>query len=296
MTYRVDGNHLSDRDVGLPRGRRYSPPRRLMRLAGPKRVATPRRAGAWTLGATNELVGLLPALRLAGNLVCPDPPHRMRPAVGTNFAASPPCRRSSPTTHFPTEASRSATPPSRRRAVVGTVAEFTATQERLGQSRRARRGLDGAGLRVRPNWLGRTRPFADEVMMSVRFGCRALPWPPRRATSLHCSATATAVWWTAGSIPPTREVPVVLRRPIGAQPRDRGWGPAGDLDDPAALKRSSSTMFEVAMVGTPTPVRVQRRITFARPAPVRARRRSPDNVHPKDVRQLWHLREGTSPT
>ena len=62
-------------------------------------------------------------------------------------------------------------------------------------------------------------------------------------------------------------------------------------------KRSSSTMFEVAMVGTPyTGVRAERRITFARSSGfVLVDDRLTSSTR-RTFRQLWHLREGTSPT
>jgi len=181
--------------------------------------------------------------------------------------------------------------------IVGTVAEFAATAGLSGPKPASTSRLYGAGFGfVRTGW-GETRPFADEVMLTVRFG-------PARRFHGHNDGSSITLYGNGGSVildsGQYSIIPSPYRKYFVSPSAHNVVTVDGvrrrSAETSLRWKRESPTMFEMAMTGQPyVGVTSMRRVTFSRSMGyvvvddrVKASRRT-------TFRQLWHLREGTSP-
>jgi hypothetical protein len=183
------------------------------------------------------------------------------------------------------------------RAIPGTAAEYAATQGASGPRPTSTSRVYGAGFTFARTGWGEERPFADETMLTIRHG-------PARYAHGHEDGTSITLYAYGGS--------VLLdsgKYTYEAGPDRRYFvrGPAHNLvtvDDatrtPSSTsvrwKRSSPTMLELMMSTSPyAGVRAERRVTFSRPSGFVVVDDRLTATSRRTFRQLWHLREGTSP-
>ncbi len=187
---------------------------------------------------------------------------------------------------------------SRAQSIAGTPAEFAATQGASGPKPTSTSRVYGAGFAfVRTGW-GESRPYADETMISIRFG-------PARRFHGHDDGTSVTLYGYGGTVLHDSGVFDIT---AGAYRRyfiGRAAHNLVTVDGLTALKaatsvrwkRSSSTMFELAMTQKPyTGVTSQRRVTFSRQLGYVLVEDRLSATKSRTFRQLWHLREGSRPT
>ena len=154
--YRVDGNHALNQDVGLLEVGCYLRRDDWMRLAA-KRVATLVGRSVDPSGATNEQSVFYELYNYSRYSYARTRLTECGQPVGTNFArvAAMPTFLAHATLPDGTYVPLGDTTKSKASRLVGTVAEFAATQGASGPKPTSTSRLYGAGFRVRPNWLGR---------------------------------------------------------------------------------------------------------------------------------------------
>lgn len=189
------------------------------------------------------------------------------------------------------------TDPSPARAIVGTAAEFAATRGASGPRPTSTSRVYGAGFAfVRTGW-GDDRAFGDETMMSVRFG-------PARDIHGHEDGTSITLYGYGDSV----LLDSGKYSYAGGSFRSYFVGRSAHnlvTVDGAQLnpsrtsvrwKRSSPTMLELMLAATPyVGIRSERRLTFSRTAGYVVVDDRLAASSSRTFRQLWHLREATSP-
>lgn len=190
------------------------------------------------------------------------------------------------------------TNPSRASAIVGTPAEFAATQGAAGPRPSSTSRVYGAGYAfVRTGW-GERRAFADEVLMSVRFG-------PGRVFHGHEDGTAITLYGYGAPVlldsamysiePGPYRRYFVGRRAHNVVTVD---GATSRPEEPTSVlwKRSSDRLFELSMTGRPyAGVTANRRVTFSRALGYAIIDDRLTASSRRTFRQLWHLRPGAWP-
>lgn len=186
----------------------------------------------------------------------------------------------------------------RAMAIPGTWAEYAATQGASGPKPSSTSRVYGAGYAfVRTGW-GESRPFADETYLSLKFG------PARRFHGHDDGSSITLYGYGAPVIldsgmftinPGPYRTYFVGRRAHNVVTVD-GLAFDRTARTDVRWKRSSATLFELAVKSKPyAGVAAERRVTFSRGmgyALVDDRMAASTT---RTYRQLWHLREGTSP-
>jgi hypothetical protein len=184
------------------------------------------------------------------------------------------------------------------RAIPGTWAEFAASQGASGPKPSGTSRVYGAGYAfVRTGW-GETRPFADETMLTLRFG------PGRRFHGHDDGSSITLYGYGAPVIldsgmytlnPGPYRNYFVGRRAHNVVTVD---GLRFDTRARTALrwKRQSSTIFEVALRSSPyAGVTADRRVTFSRRMGYVIVDDAMAASTTRTFRQLWHMRPGSAP-
>ncbi|HEX6867489.1 MAG TPA: heparinase II/III family protein [Candidatus Limnocylindrales bacterium] len=189
------------------------------------------------------------------------------------------------------------TVPNLATAIAGTPAEFAATQGASGPEPTSTSRVYGAGFAfVRTGW-GETRPYADETMLTVRFG------PAKRFHGHHDGMSLTIYGYGRPIVVDSGQysiIPSAYRTYFVGRAAHNLVTVDGARQREAATslrwKRSSSTLFELAMAGTPyVGVTANRRVTFSRSMGYTLVDDRLSATTTRTFRQLWHLREGTSP-
>lgn len=183
-------------------------------------------------------------------------------------------------------------------AIPGTWAEFAATQGLRGPKPSTTSRFYGSGFAfVRTGW-GETRPFADETHLSVRFG------PGRRfhghddGSSITLYGYGAPVILDAGmySINPGPYTSYFDGRRAHNVVTVDGLRFNRSASTDVRWKRQSSTVFDLAVGSRPyAGVSAERRVTFSRRMGYVLVDDRLSATTRRTFRQLWHLRDGTSP-
>jgi hypothetical protein len=183
------------------------------------------------------------------------------------------------------------------RAIPGTTAEFAATNGASGPRPTSTSRVYGAGFTfVRTGW-GDDRPFVDETMMTVRHGPARYAHGHEDGTSITLYAYGDSVLLDSGKYtyePGPDRLYFVRRSAHNLVTVDGAKRTASSTA--VRWKRSSPTMLELMMSTSPySGVRAERRVTFSRTSGFAVVDDRLTATSRRTFRQLWHLREGTSP-
>ena len=186
----------------------------------------------------------------------------------------------------------------RATAIAGTWAQYAATQGASGPQPSTTSRLYGAGYAfVRTGW-GEDRPFADETMLTMRFG------PGRR---FHGNDDGSSITLYGYGAPVILDSGMYTINPgpyrnyfVGRRAHNVVTVDGLSFDRTARTdvrwKRQSSTVFELAVKSKPyAGVTAERRVTFSRRMGYVLVDDRLSASATRTFRQLWHLRDGTSP-
>jgi hypothetical protein len=183
-------------------------------------------------------------------------------------------------------------------AIAGSWAEFAATKGASGPKPSTTSRVYGAGYAfVRTGW-GEDRPYADETMLTMRFG------PGRRFHGHDDGSSVTLYGYGAPVIldagmytinPGPYRTYFVGRRAHNVVTVD-GLSFDRTARTDVRWKRQSSTVFELAVKSRPyAGVTSDRRVTFSKRLGYAIVDDRMAATSTRTFRQLWHLRNGSSP-
>ena len=182
-------------------------------------------------------------------------------------------------------------------SIRGTPAEFAATLGASGPKPSSTSRVYGAGFAFARTGWGETRPYADETMLSVRFG-------PARIFHGHNDGSAVTLYAYGASVLLDSGMYSINPGPYRHYFIGRSAHNVVTVDHarstPKATKvlwkRSSSTLFELLMSGHPyAGVAAERRVTFSRGLGYVIVDDRLGSTTSRTFHQLWHLREGSAP-
>ncbi len=182
--------------------------------------------------------------------------------------------------------------------ITGTPAAFAATKGASGPKPSSTSHVYTAGFAfVRTGW-GEKRPFADETMLTMRFG------PARRFHGHEDGTSITLYGYGRPLLLDGGQYSIIdspFRRYFAGRTGHNVVTTDGLAATPGPVRlrwsRSSSTMLEVDTSWTPyAGVTGDRRVTFSRRLGYVVVDDRMTSTTGRTFRQLWHLREGTRPT
>ena len=182
--------------------------------------------------------------------------------------------------------------------IPGTWAEFAATQGASGPKPSSTSRVYGAGYAfVRTGW-GEDRPFADETMLTMRFGAARRFHGHDDGSSITLYGYGAPVILDSGMFTinpgPYRNY-FVSRRAHNVVTVD-GLSFDRTARTDVRWKRQSSTLFELAVKSKPySGVASERRVTFSKRLGYAIVDDRMTASTTRTFRQLWHLRNGSSP-
>lgn len=295
--YRVDGNHALNQDVGLLELACFLGRTDWMRTAS-RRVSSLVSRSVDSAGATNEQAVFYELYNYNRYRYAETRFAECGQPIGSAFARIDrmPTFLAHATlpdgTYVPLGDTQGKASPIR-----GTPAEFAATLGASGPKPSSTSRVYGAGFAFARTGWGETRPYADETMMSVRFG------PARRFHGHNDGSSVTLYAYGASVLLDSGMYsinPSAYRRYFVGRSAHNLVTVDHARSTPSATrivwKRSSSTMFELAMSGHPyAGVVARRRVTFSRAMGYAVVDDGLASSTSRTFRQLWHLRERSAP-
>ena len=184
-------------------------------------------------------------------------------------------------------------------AIPGTWAQFAATQGAAGPKPSTTTRVYGAGYAFARTGWGETRPFADETMLTMRFG-------PARRFHGHDDGSSITLYGYGKPVILDSGMFTINPGPyrnyfVGRRAHNVVTVDGLTFDRTARTdvrwKRQSSTVFELAVKSKPyAGVTAERRVTFSRRMGYVLVDDRMAASSTRTFRQLWHLRNGSSPT
>lgn len=189
------------------------------------------------------------------------------------------------------------TVPNRATPIAGTWAQFAATQGALGPKPTTSRVYGSGFAFVRTGW-GESRPFADETYLSIRFGAGRRFHGHDEGSSITLYGYGAPVILDPGmfTINGGRYMTYFHGRRAHNVVTVDGLRFNAAARTDVRWKRRSSTLFELALKGRPyAGVTSERRVTFSKRLGYVVVDDGMTASTTRTFRQLWHLREGSSP-
>ena len=180
----------------------------------------------------------------------------------------------------------------------GTWAEFAATQGASGPKPSTTTRVYGAGYAFARTGWGESRPFADETMLTMRFGVGRRYHGHDDGSSITLYAYGTPVIVDSGMYTinpgPYRNFFVGRRAHNVVTVDGLAFDRTARTD--VRWKRQSTTVFELAVKSRPyAGVTAERRVTFSRRMGYALVDDRMAASGPRTFRQLWHLRDASAP-